>query len=76
MEAYFAEDGANYTLTRTHMNSCDFSRFHYSYTPVEGDMDLEHFSIDQDLEFLFPMIQMAQDISKDCLLYTSPSPRD
>ena len=53
MEAYFAEDGANYSLTRTHMNSCDFSRFHYSYTPVEGDMDLEHFSIDQDLEFLF-----------------------
>lgn len=65
MEAYFAEDGANYTLTRTHMNSCDFSRFHYSYTPVVGDMDLEHFSIDQDLEFLFPMIHMAQDISKD-----------
>ena len=47
------------------MNSCDFSRFHYSYTPVEGDMDLEHFSIEQDLEFLFPMIHMAQDISKD-----------
>ncbi|MDG1674224.1 MAG: hypothetical protein P8H88_02140, partial [Flavobacteriales bacterium] len=46
MEAYFAEDGANYSLTRTHMNSCDFSRFHYSYTPVEGDMELEHFSIE------------------------------
>ena len=65
MEAYFAEDGANYSLTRTHMNSCDFSRFHYSYTPFEGDMELEHFRIDQDLEFLFPMIHMAQDISKD-----------
>ena len=25
IEAYFAEDGANYSLTRTHMNSCDFS---------------------------------------------------
>ena len=52
MEAYFAEDGANYSLTRTHMNSCDFSRFHYSYTPVEGDLDLEHFSVDQDLELV------------------------
>lgn len=65
MEAYFAEDGANYSLTRTHMNSCDFSRFHYSSAPVEGDLDLEHFSIEQDLEFLFPMIHMAQGISKE-----------
>ncbi len=37
LEAYFHEDGADYSLTRTHMNSCDFSRFHYSYAPVEGD---------------------------------------
>ncbi len=65
LEAYFAPAGAHYSLTRTHMNSCDFSRFHYSYADVEGDMELEHFSIDQDLEFLFPMIRSAQDISKD-----------
>ena len=65
IEAYFAPAGANYSLTRTHMNSCDFSRFHYSYAEVEGDMELEHFSIAQDLEFLFPMIQSAQAISKD-----------
>ena len=65
MEAYFGEEGANYSLTRTHMNSCDFSRFHYSYAEVEGDLNLEHFSIDQDLEFIFPMIKSAQEISKD-----------
>lgn len=65
MKAYFAEEGANYSLTRTHMNSCDFSRFHYSYADVEGDMKLEHFNMDQDREFLFPMIQSAQEISKD-----------
>jgi len=65
MEAYFAEEGANYSLTRTHMNSCDFSRFHYSYAPVEGDLELAHFDIKQDLEFLFPMIKEAQGISKD-----------
>ena len=65
LEAYFAEEGANYSLTRTHMNSCDFSRFHYSYAEVEGDLEFEHFNMDQDLEFLFPMIRSAQDISKD-----------
>ena len=65
MEAYFHEDGACYSLTRTHMNSCDFSRFQYSYAPVEGDVDLKHFSIDPDREFLIPMMQAAQEISKD-----------
>ena len=25
MQAYFGKEGANYSLTRTHMNSCDFS---------------------------------------------------
>ncbi|MFB1002815.1 MAG: glycosyl hydrolase family 30, partial [Bacteroidia bacterium] len=33
IEAYFGDDGAKYSLTRTHMNSCDFSLDHYSYTP-------------------------------------------
>ena len=25
IDAYFSKEGANYSLTRTHMNSCDFS---------------------------------------------------
>ncbi|MEI2710583.1 MAG: hypothetical protein V9E96_16450 [Chitinophagaceae bacterium] len=25
IDAYFSENGANYSLTRTHINSCDFS---------------------------------------------------
>ena len=65
IDAYFAEKGANYSLTRTHMNSCDFSRFHYSYSEVEGDMELKHFNMEQDHEFLFPMIKMAQQASPD-----------
>jgi glucosylceramidase len=33
LQAYFSEEGANYSLCRTHMNSCDFSLGQYSYTP-------------------------------------------
>ena len=43
LKAYFAEDGARYSLARTHMNSCDFSLSNYSYSPVAGDKNLEHF---------------------------------
>ena len=65
IEAYFGESGARYSLTRTHMNSCDFSLSNYSYAPVEGDKTLEHFSIEEDREDLIPMIKSAMTTSKD-----------
>ena len=34
IKAYFSNEGAAYSLTRTHMNSCDFSLSNYSYTAV------------------------------------------
>ncbi|MDA8571983.1 glycosyl hydrolase family 30 [Flavobacteriaceae bacterium] len=73
LEAYFSENGAHYSLTRTHMNSCDFSLSNYSYTPVEGDKNLEHFSIDEDKQDLIPMIKDAMKVSKDGFkLFASP----
>ncbi len=65
LKAYFAEEGANYSMARTHMNSCDFSLSSYSYAPVENDTALEHFAIEEDREDLIPMIKQAQEISKE-----------
>ncbi|MDP5081964.1 MAG: glycosyl hydrolase family 30, partial [Winogradskyella sp.] len=65
IEAYFGETGAKYSLTRTHMNSCDFSLSNYSYAPVEGDVDLINFSIDEDRDDIIPMIKDAMSVSKD-----------
>jgi len=65
LEAYFGENGAQYSLTRTHMNSCDFSLSHYSYAPVDGDKELKHFSIDEDKADLIPVIKNAMAISKN-----------
>ncbi|GAB2763320.1 glycoside hydrolase family 30 protein [Actinomadura fibrosa] len=65
IEAYFGESGAKYSLTRTHMNSCDFSLGHYSYAPVADDMDLEHFSIQEDKDDIIPMIKDAMAVSQD-----------
>ena len=73
LEAYFAKDGARYSLARTHMNSCDFSLNNYSYTPVAGDKNLDHFSIDQDKDDIIPMIKDAIAISEDGFkLFSSP----
>jgi glucosylceramidase len=59
LEAYFGKDGANYSLTRTHINSCDFSLDHYAYAMVDGDKKLESFSIAEDKEDIIPMILEA-----------------
>ena len=73
MQAYFAEEGANYSLTRTHMNSCDFSLDQYSYSPVEDDVNLEHFTIKDDIDDLIPMIKDAMKVSKDGFkIFASP----
>ena len=66
LDAYFSEAGANYSLTRTHINSCDFSLKHYAYAMVAGDKKLDSFSIEADKKNnLIPLILEAKSISKD-----------
>ena len=73
IQAYFSREGANYSLTRTHMNSCDFSLTNYSYTPVAGDKELKHFTIQEDMDDLIPMIKDAMAASEDGFdIFASP----
>ncbi len=65
LDAYFSEDGANYSLTRTHIASCDFSLSNYTYAKVENDKLLENFTIEDDKSDLIPMILDAKAISKE-----------
>jgi len=65
LDAYFGTNGARYSLTRTHINSCDFSLGHYSYAPVIGDKELVNFSIKEDKDDIIPMIKDAMTFSED-----------
>lgn len=65
LQAYFGEEGARYSLTRTHIASCDFSLNNYTYAPDAGDLTLQNFSIDEDRDDLIPMIKDAMAISKE-----------
>ncbi|MDQ8182060.1 glycoside hydrolase family 30 protein [Pelagicoccus sp. SDUM812005] len=62
LSAYFSPEGAGYSLMRTHIGSCDFSLGSYSYAPVAGDVDLEHFTIEHDRKLLLPLIKDAQAV--------------
>jgi len=65
LEAYFGPSGARYSLTRTHMNSCDFSLGNYSYAPVKDDRLLSSFTISEDMDDIVPMIKDAMAVSKE-----------
>ena len=51
MQKIYGEDGANFTLTRSHIGSCDFTvEGKYSYADDAGDTRLKGFDIKQDLK--------------------------
>jgi glucosylceramidase len=69
MKAIFGEQGANFALARTPIGSTDFSvEGRYSYAPVSGDSDLEHFDIGVDRDgFLSADYPGVRDESFDLL---------
>ena len=64
IDAYFASEGARYSLTRTHINSCDFSLSQYSYAPTK-DTELKDFSVLEDKDDIIPFIKEAMEASED-----------
>jgi glucosylceramidase len=55
MEKIYGDRGANFSLTRTHIGSCDFCvEGKYSYLDKKGDVELKSFSIKPDKEGFSP----------------------
>lgn len=73
LEAYFSPTkGIGYTLARTHIHSCDFSRNSYTYVS-DKDKKLGTFDINHDKEFRIPLIKKATQAAGGILpLYVSP----
>jgi len=69
MEKIFSDKGANFSLTRTHIGSCDFCvEGKYSYLDKKGDTKLKSFSIDPDKKGFDPKKYSGiQDPSYDLL---------
>lgn len=73
LKAYFdPKEGIGYSLARTHIHSCDFSRGSYTYVTAE-DKELSTFSIAHDQEFRIPMIKrVIEAAGGEIPLYVSP----
>jgi glucosylceramidase len=51
MQEIYGENGANFSIARTHIGACDFSiEGKYSYVDEDGDINLNSFSLNHDKE--------------------------
>jgi glucosylceramidase len=64
--------GASFTICRMPVGANDFSRHWYSYDETEGDFEMKHFTIANDLETLVPFIKLAQKYNPSLRLWASP----
>ncbi|MBQ9298593.1 MAG: glucosylceramidase [Clostridia bacterium] len=68
IQDYFSEDGLNYALARLPIGSCDFSIKSYSYS---NKPDLSDFSINKDKEYIFPLLNDANN-KKELTIFSAP----
>lgn len=66
IDAYYSNDGLNYSLARLPIGSCDFALEPYSYSYKK---DLSDFSIEKDKNYILPLIKAAE--SKNHLTYVA-----
>lgn len=64
--------GLNLNLCRMPVGANDFSRDWYSYDETPGDLSLEHFSVEHDLDTLVPFIRAAGEHQPALRLWASP----
>lgn len=71
-ELFLPGAGANFTICRMPVGANDFSRNWYSYNEVDGDFDMQHFSIGNDRETLIPFITNAIKYNPELRIWASP----
>ena len=71
-ELFAPGKGANFTICRMPVGANDFSREWYSYNETDGDFEMKHFSIANDMETLVPFIKSAQRYNPSLKIWASP----
>ena len=72
LDALFGEDGCAFDFCRLSIGANDFAESWYSYNECEGDLAMEHFSIDRDRRYVLPAIKDAMLRSPRLRFFASP----
>lgn len=71
-ELFFPGVGANFNICRMPIGANDFSRDWYSYNETNGDLEMENFTVANDLQTLIPFIKNAHKYYPDLRIWASP----
>lgn len=69
LKAYFTQEGLNYNLARTHINSCDFSLGNYVAVEDESDKEFQTFNLNRERQYMLPLIKDAYKISENKITF-------
>jgi len=72
LESIYTKKGLGLSVGRISVGSCDYAKDLYSYDDVAGDVELRHFSIDRDREYIIPIIKEILEVNPDLYLFSSP----
>lgn len=65
-------DGCRFSMGRVPIGASDFALQWYSHNETDGDLAMEHFSIERDHAYLLPYIKAAMARRTDIWLFASP----
>ena len=68
----YGKDGLNLSVARVSIGSSDYSPAVYSYCETPGDTELKTFSVDEDREYVIPMIKEVIRHNSDLKFLASP----
>ena len=68
----FTQEGLDLSIARLNVGSSDYSTEVYCYNDTADDLEMKHFSIDRDREYLIPIIREVLDLRKDLYVFSSP----
>ena len=72
LKSIYTSEGLGLSVGRLSVGSSDYSADLYTYDDVDGDVALEHFSIERDKDYISPMIKEILEINPDLYLFASP----
>lgn len=69
---FSATEGAGFSFCRTAVGASDFGIDAYSYSEVEDDYNMDHFSIKREEKTVIPYIQKAYKFNPELVMFASP----
>ncbi len=67
----FGKDGLNLSRVRLNCGASDYATALYNYNDHKGDVEMKHFSVARDEQYIIPLIKDIQQLRPDLFVFSS-----